>query len=270
MIYFDNHTHCEFSPDGRMKMSEAVSTAQAKGLSGICFSDHFDLDSPHQGEAFTFDPKLQQSKIDYNISNSNHSISILKGIELGLQPKCLDQIKEFTQKYNFDSIIASVHYIDGLDPYNGEFYQGLTKKQSYSRYLETIYECISNFDNFDILGHFDYIARYSPYNQHSLEYSDFPDHLDEILRILIDKGKILEINTNTYRERNGRTTKLDLNILKRYKELGGEALSLGSDAHEKERIGDNFRQTTEIIQSIGINYLCHFKNRKIRHDKIKF
>ena len=267
MILYDNHTHCEFSSDGRMKIEDAIKGAIESSLSGIAFTDHFDLDLPESNEQiFTFDPKLQQSKI--NFYKSKYDLSILKGVELGLQTKSLKNLTEFLSKYSFDTIIASVHFVDGLDPYHGDFYKNHDAKSAYTRYLETILENITLFSNFDILGHFDYIVRYAPYKECNITLKEYPDHLDSILRLLAESGKAFEINTNTYRERDGRHPELDLNILKRFRELGGEAISLGSDAHDKFRIGENFEKYIFLLKECGFRYLVHYKNRKAIFEKI--
>ena len=268
MKIFDNHSHSEFSPDGRMKMEDSVRTACEKGLSGICISDHYDMDIPGGSKAFSFDPESQQSKIDVIAKQYAGRIRVFKGIELGLQKCCIEKTLKFSSGYNFDTIIASIHFIDGIDPYYGEYYIGLDRKQAYGHYFETMYECITSFKDFDILGHFDYIARYSPYKEQSIKYKDFPDLFDEIFKYLIYNDKALEINTNTYRPRNDRTPELDTNILKRYRELGGDSISLGSDAHETERIGENLEKYACLALDAGIRYSCYFSERKKHCEKI--
>ncbi len=258
---FDCHSHSHFSPDSNMDISEAVSRGRRLGLSGIAITDHFDFDAPVGIMCFTFDPAEQQREIERIRMEIGSDFKILKGIELGLQPHCMEEIKEIATSYSFDTVIASVHFIEGKDPYHGEYYIPYKYKRAYGHYLETIYDCMELFDDYDILGHFDYIARYSPYPE-SVTYSDFKDVFDAILTKLVKGGKSFEINTKTYHFYRGKETLLDVNILRRFKELGGEAISFGSDAHGVERLGENFERFIPIVKSTGIKYSVYYEKRE--------
>ncbi|MEA5004893.1 MAG: histidinol-phosphatase HisJ family protein [Rikenellaceae bacterium] len=264
--FVDSHTHCEFSPDSRMKMADAVEKVRFEGLGGIAFTDHMDIDTPTKDRTFMFNPGEQQAAID-KLENEEE-IEILKGIEIGLQPQVLDQIETLIGQSSFDQVIASVHFVDGVDPYHQPYYDGKDFIQAYGRYLDIIYECITSYRGFDILGHYDYIARYAPYTKKSLYYRDFPIQFDRILKFLASEGKALEINTNTYREKCGGVPKFDTDVLNRFRELGGEYVSLGSDAHDLNRIGEQFSHYSRIIKSCGFESITHFKGRKAKKIKI--
>ncbi|OFY39392.1 MAG: hypothetical protein A2X18_04655 [Bacteroidetes bacterium GWF2_40_14] len=249
-----------------MRMEQAVSQAIAAGLGGVIITDHLDIRAPKGDDSFLFDPLEQQKKVE--LLNSLHPIEVLKGIEVGMQLHTMAEVKSFVARHKFDQIIASVHFVDGIDPYYGEYYVGKDQDTAYGRYLETIYLCIQEYTDFDILGHYDYITRYAPFTERIIHHSKFGDILDQIFRFLIQNGKALEINTNTYRKKNGTIPVLDTAVLKRYKELGGEAISLGSDAHDPERIGEKFDHFTEVIRSCGFRYITHYKNREAQFTKI--
>lgn len=250
-----------------MTMEEAVDKATRLGLGGIAFTDHFDIDAPGDNAHFSFDPAEHQQKIDS--LREKASIGIFKGIELGLQPTALESAKKAVALFEFDTIIASVHFVDGVDPYHGEYYGGRGEIAAYSRYLETIYECISNYTNFDILGHFDYIVRYSPYRDKCLSMKRYGDYLEPVLKQLAHNGQALEINTNTYRTRNGMTPVLDEAVYKRFRELGGEFVTLGSDAHETYRIAEGLSELPPMLYRCGFRYLTHFEKRTARCEKIE-
>lgn len=260
MVLFDNHTHSCYSVDSITPLDEAVDFAKRRGLGGICFSEHYDFDVPEGTLSYKFDPIEQQKAIDEMILQSG--FNILKGVEVGMQPHCIDEMEELVSSYNFDSVIGSLHFIDGTDPFHGNYYIPYNYKEAYGHYLEVIDRCISGFDNFDILGHFDYIARYAPYPECSITYSEFGDQLDSILKRLAQNGKTFEINTKTYLNVNGRQPVLDPMLLIRFRELGGEFISFGSDAHEKERIGENFELFVPLIKSCGIRYSVHYEKRR--------
>ena len=90
----------------------------------------------------------------------------------------------------------------------------------------------------------------------------FSDILDPMLEYLAHEGKAIEINTKTYIDYNGRTPVLDRNILLRFKELGGEFISLGSDSHDPGRPGADFPYYAELVRSLGFRYLTHFEHRR--------
>ncbi len=273
MELFDNHNHSQFSFDGwRTSVEQSVEAAVLKGLAGICFTDHCDFATPEMGFENplkeVFDVKAQQEEID-RVQALIPEIKILKGIEVGVNKGCREQLAEQLAKHEFDQIIASVHYIDGQDPFKGEYYIGKTWKEAYSYYLELLWEEMQWLgDRFDIMGHFDYVTRYGPYPETCITYKDFSDWLDPMLLFLAGNGKSLEINTKTYQNFSGRTPVLDPDILKRYRELGGETISFGSDSHNKDMPGFNFIHFAEYIKSLGFRYTAHYEKRKLQMTKI--
>ncbi len=272
MRLFDNHNHSQFSFDGfRTSAEKSAKSAVERGLGGICFSDHCDIfpkgscDNPFRD---AFDVEAQQEEID-RVSGLMPEIKILKGIEIGVDRNCREEIADVLSRHSFDQIIASVHYLEGMDPYKGEYYEGRDWKETYSYYLEVLFGEMQWLGNrFDIMGHYDYIVRYAPYSKTGIMYRDFPDLMDSILKFLAENGKALEINTKTYQDFSGRTPVLDPDILKRYREFGGEILSLGSDSHFAEHVGFNFSRHTEFIKSLGFRYAAHYENRRLRMTTI--
>lgn len=271
-ILYDNHNHSQFSFDGkRTSIGQSAEAAIGKGLSGICFTDHCDFYVPPMKAQFehlvpeVFDVDAQQEEIDrISAAVSSHSgIKILKGIEIGLQKSCRDKIRGHLESYSFDQVIASVHYLDGTDPFYGGYFEGKDWKEAYGHYLETIYQEMTWLGDFDIMGHYDYVARYAPYKEESVLYKDFGDIFDEILRYLAHNGKALEINTKTYQDHHGRTPVLDPDILARFKEFGGETISLGSDSHDPWRVGENFVRTAAMLKSLGFRWMSHYERRTL-------
>ena len=241
--YFDNHTHSYFSADSRMSIDDAVKVAYERGLSGICLTDHLDFDAPPGVTEFTFEVPAQQEAIDAEVEyfglngrgGRYGDFQLLKGVEIGLQDKSMPRIRKVLEDYRYDCVIGSLHLIDGHDPV---------------------------MPDFDILGHYDYITRYPDYKETTIYYSEFGDALDSILTFLAERGKTMEINTKTYQLYRGRRPELDLAVLRRFRELGGEALSFGSDAHEITRLGDRFDWCREMALAAGFKYEVYFRGRK--------
>ena len=274
MVLFDNHNHSDFSFDGkRTSVEKSVRAAVEAGLGGMAFTDHCDFFVPAMKAEFedlvpeTFDIKAQQAEIDrvqrMLESEEHRQFRILKGIELGMHEDCHGQIRGILSEHSFDQIIASVHYLDGTDPFYGGYYEDKEWKEAYGHYLETIWKEMTWLKDFDIMGHFDYVVRYAPYDRTSLMYRDFSDILDEMFRFLIQEGKALEINTKSYRNYKGRDITLDRNILDRYKELGGEIISLGSDSHIPAQPGTAFKEYALLLKSLGFRWTAHYESRKL-------
>lgn len=273
MVLFDNHNHSQFSFDGkRTSVEKSARQAIASGLGGLAFTDHCDFFVPEMKAAQenlvseVFDVAPQQAEIDRIqtvLAGEGGGLKILKGIEVGMHEDCHEQIRKTLKNNRFDQIIASVHYLDGIDPFYGGYYEGKTWREAYGHYLETIWKEMRWLEDFDIMGHFDYVVRYAPYPETCLRYRDFCDLLDEMLRYLIHNGKALEINTKSYQDYHGREVTLDRNVLIRYREMGGEIVSLGSDSHDAYRVGYGFPDTAEMLKSLGFRWTAHYESRKL-------
>lgn len=270
MVLFDNHNHSQFSFDGgRASIEEGANAAVAAGLGGLCFSDHCDHFVPPMKATEEnivpeyFDVPLQQAEISRVQEIMGGRIRILKGIEIGMYEECHDDIRKVLADHSFDQVLASVHYIDGTDPYYGGFYEGKDWKEAYGGYLETIYREMTWLGDFDIMGHFDYVVRYAPYPVASIRYRDFSDILDEMFRYLIHEGKALEINTKSYQGDRGRIVELDKDLLMRYQEMGGEIISIGSDSHEPSRIGAGIRHHAGLLKGLGFRWTAHYEQRRL-------
>lgn len=187
------------------------------------------------------------------------SMPLLMGVEMGYQPHVLDRIDNLITSHPFDFVILSIHYADGLDFYNGDFFKNRTQYESYRRYYEVALDAVTSYDNYDVFGHLDYIIRYG--DPKAYKYDDYKDTIDEILKVIISKNKGLDLNTSGYRY-NLNCVHPSKEILARYKELGGTIITLGSDAHRKEDLQANFTDAINILKELGFTHVTHFKNRK--------
>lgn len=266
---FDTHNHSQFSFDGKStSVEKSAAAARAMGLGGIVFTDHYDIYIPDvEGEVVAkpqdFDIIAQQTEIERVQRTHTDDFKVLKGIEVGMNIHSRQDIGRMLKEHNFDQVIASIHYLEDCDPYYGGYFQGKDWKTAYGIYLETIYNEMVSLEDFDIVGHFDYVVRYAPYEQDSITYKDFSDVLDSIFKYLIENGKGLEINTKSCVGTRGRKTVLDRNLLLRYKEMGGEIISLGSDSHRVEQVGESFEAYTHMLRSAGLRWTAHYEKRQL-------
>ncbi|MEJ8554798.1 histidinol-phosphatase HisJ family protein [Tepidibacter sp. Z1-5] len=255
----DSHIHTDYSPDCKAKMEDIVIKAVELGLKQIIFTDHVDYDSPDELFMKEIDYSEYMKEIKY-LRDKYKEIEILMGVEIGYQPHLNKKLDKFIKSYPFDFVICSMHSCEGLDLYNGDFFKGKTQRQSYMRYFESIKYCIETYDNYDVYGHLDYIVRYGNFDNKKLKYEDFKEIIDEILDLIIKKGKGIEVNTAGFRY-NLKTTHPNTDIVKRYIEMGGNVITIGSDAHKPDDLCADFDQAIKILKAIGVKKIAQFKNR---------
>lgn len=269
MINIDYHLHSNYSNDSNIPIEEMIEGAINLGLSEICFTDHYDYANPNPqfeckldyDEYFRHVPLLQESYGD--------KILLKFGVEIGLQPHITEHNTQFAKKYPFDFIIGSSHIVDGCDiGLDGKkFFEGKLQQEAYTRYFEDILHHVKNFDDFDVYGHLDYVVRYGGYEKRELDFNIFKEILVDILKTIISKGKGIEINSSGFRYGLGHAHP-HIKILKLYKELGGEIITAGSDAHKPKDICGYFDKVYEILKSIGFNYIATYEKRKPKFVKI--
>lgn len=251
-MLFDTHIHTRYSTDSNMAVETAVSRAAELGL-GIIITEHMDLAYP-EPDAFTFDAHAYFR--DYNQYRSD---KVLLGIEVGMRPDCLEENRRIVSQHGFDYVIGSIHVVDGIDIYQASFYHSRTKAEVYGRYFDAMLSCLKTYDFIDSLGHIDYIARYAQYADPDVHYHEFSDYLDEILKTVVYQEKAMEINTR--RLTSPEAVAQLLPIYKRFAELGGKLVTIGSDAHKPEDIGRRLTIAQEMAEACGLK-VVYFKQRK--------
>lgn len=265
MIKSDLHLHTMFSFDSETDPQKMIESAIDKGLKTICITDHHDLDFAEAGWEVDFEryfPYFEEMQNKYK-----EKIEILIGVELGLQPHLKDINMDISKKYPFDFVIGSVHLFDGFDPYYPDYFEGKTDDEGYRRAFHITLENLKVAEYYDTLGHLDYIVRYGRKSEESYNVAECFDYIDEILKILISKGKGLEINTGGIKKGLS-FTHPHPEILKRYKQLGGEIITIGSDAHEPQDIAHSFSMLNDCLESLGFKYYAEFRKRKPEFFKI--
>lgn len=258
---YDSHLHSEYSMDSNSSMEDMVKSAINKNLKSICFTDHVDFDSGLQKIDFVFrtqDYFKNISKVKYRYKQN---IEILAGVEIGMQPHLFERYTSFINRNPFDFVIMSIHAVEGKDIHADNFTMGRKPIDALIEYYDDMYTCVKGFDNFDVLGHIDYIDRY--FKDYSLipDFKHYAHIVEKILKTLIEKGKGLELNTA------GLKYGLDyfhpkISILKLYRELGGQIITFGSDAHSPTHIGYGYKTCEKLLKELGFKYIHIFKDRK--------
>ena len=259
--YIDSHLHTGFSADSDTPPELQIERAVALGMPALCITDHQDFDGPPDVMDFTFDTDAYRKTLLALKERYRDRIDLRIGVELGLQTDIPTDLAAYASSTPFDFIIGSTHFCDGMDPYYPVFYEGRSEEAAYRSYFEEELKNLRAYDCFDVAGHLDFVVRYGPNKNRDYSYEKYRDVFDEILRVIIEKGKGIECNTAGFKAGLGHPHPAEA-ILKRYRELGGELLTLGSDAHTPEYLAYRFDRAGELLKDCGFRYSAVFKNRK--------
>ena len=282
-ITSDSHVHTAFSTDSSTPMEEMLKAAIENGYSSICFTDHMDYNFPlidggggmFPGEKppFLLDVDAYYSEIQ-RLMPLYPQIKIRTGIELGLKEDAKDKCMELLNLYKFDFVIGSTHLVNNTDPYYDSYWLLADEKTAIQMFYEATLENVKSGVDFDVYGHIDYITRYTPYmkklrssNSFDEDYylsitNHFLDIIEVILKELINSGKGIELNTSGLKYGLHHPHPHE-KILKLYKELGGEIITIGSDAHEASHLGFGFENVSKILKTCGFKYYTEFTNRRL-------
>ena len=263
---FDSHVHSIFSPDSEALMKETLNKSVEKGLKSLCFTDHYDLDYDGKNNNLIFDFEKYFQIIQSLRHEFQGIIDIRIGIELGLQPHLSESYHNLVRDVPFDYILASIHNVDREDLYSGTFFDQRTQQEAYHDYFCEMEQCITSFNSFQVLGHIDVIKRYGNFPE-ILPYENYREILREILSKLILQGKGIELNTSGIRY-GLKAFHPSADILKDFKELGGEIITLGSDSHVSNGTGAYFTEAMELLKFLGFNYYTSFRNQNPIFHKI--
>lgn len=254
---FDCHLHSKVSFDSTAEPMEIALAAKSAGLREICFTDHYDYNSDPAVPPDLF--AIEQYRDHYDRLEVP-GLTIRRGVEFGMTRWNRPRLKSLLAQYPFDFVIGSVHYVDGHDPYEPEYWQGRTVSEAFRVYLEEIYRCVLVHEDFDVLGHLTYVCKSVHNPAHApVPFGQYQDITDEIMKILVAKGKGMEINTSGVDRCGAYLPSAD--FLRRFRELGGEIVTIGSDAHDASRVGQHAPQALDILADIFGN-VCTFENRK--------
>ena len=275
-MFADYHVHTEFSDDSRYPMEDVIRDAVKMGMDEICITDHVDYgvkvdwDCGQEIQYRKGDPlanvdyprymeKLRALKEEYQ-----GKITIRTGMEFGVQMHTIPEFEALFARYPFDFIILSIHQVEDKEFWTQDFQRGRTQKEYNERYYQEMLDVVKAYKNYSVLGHMDLIKRYDEAGIYPFE--NVKPMIEEILKIVIADGKGIELNTSFHRY--GLSDSMpSREILKLYRELGGEIITIGSDSHKPEHLGAYIDEGHEILKSLGYKQFCTFENMKpIFHD----
>ena len=259
MLAADCHVHSAFSSDSETPVEAMLEAAIQQGRTYFYLTDHHDYDYPvgEDERDFILDLSTYTAKLEALREQYRDKIKIRIGAELGLMAHIADKINAYAASYPFDFLIGSSHLVHGQDPYYAEYYQNKTEKQAYAEYFLSILENAKTFDCFHVYGHLDYVIRYGPNKDKFYNPLDYYDIFKELLTVLIDKGKGIEVNTGSLYKGFAYPHPHET-ILKWYRQLGGEIVTVGSDAHVPQYVGYGFEQAEALLKRCGFHHYTLF------------
>lgn len=261
----DCHLHTDFSPDSKTPAEETIRRAIELGLTHIAITDHFDPKHPEDfvgiADAAQYARTLSALKKKYE-----KDIYVSVGVEIGYMPFTEEAAAAFFDDPAIEYIINSVHVVSGYDCYNPAFYEGKTRDEAYGEYFAAVYDSVRAPYRFDAVGHIGYVERRAPYADRRIRYADFKEILDKIFDVIIERDKILELNTST--------SIPDLvciptpELAEAYFKRGGRRITFSSDAHDTARIADNFAAAALVARDIGFTCITVKENGAYRDINI--
>ena len=256
-MYFDSHIHTEFSADSEMKAADALREAEKQGL-GLVFTEHLDYDYPAAGEEeFIFDPAAYWAA--YEPLRAEGRLSL--GVEMGMMASAREKNAAFLRRAPFDSVLGSIHFLDVKDLYFPETFAGREKAEMYHEYFTVMRDEIYAHPFINALAHIDYIARNATFENPELSYGDFTDDIDAVLRALVETETVIEINTRRLAAPRG--IKELAPVYRRYHELGGRYVTIGSDAHVPAGVGRHYDRARALACAFDLQIVT-FRAQKMQ------
>ena len=253
----DYHVHSAFSLAADSSMEEYCKAAVEKGMSGLAFTDHVDVNYPDKEFDFQIDVEKYSAAIE-RVRAKYPELAIARGIEAGYRRDAIAETTDYIARLKPDFVINSLHCIGDIDPYNLEFFDGKTRKEAYDEYIEYLTASLDAPYPYSVIGHIGYVSKRSPYPHPAIHLSDYRSALDGILYRLIYSGKGIELNTSSIRHTDSPMPAYS--ILKQYKQMGGEIITFGSDAHNVRDLMQHLSYARDMLLNAGFKYICGFKN----------
>lgn len=264
MMLVDYHNHTSFSGDCTEEMEAVIIAAIEKKIKIIAITEHLEI-----GTALEFGYGLDVEKYIAKAKKLKEQyknyIDVVIGIEVGFNSESSDDVKKkissITSNRDIEFVINSTHSIGEFNFLTNEFFEDKSKDEAYYKYLEQVLSNVNEFEDYDIVAHLDFICRYGDYKDKSLDYAKYFTIIDEILMSIIRNDKGIEVNTSGVRYGRGDFYP-SVDILKRYRELGGKKITIGSDSHKACDVGCDVDKAIEKLKSIGYEEISIVKNRE--------
>ena len=256
----DYHMHTRFSEDGDNSPEEMSLRAIELGFLEIGFSEHWDV-GPYETNPRFFQPEPWYAELERLRGLFAGQLILRAGIEVAephLYPK---ETAEVLARAQFDYVLGSVHFVGPHLMFDAEYFRQHTADEVYSAYFAEL-ERLVRLADLDIVAHFDVVARTAKPIL-GYEPARYEAQIRTVLGICIERSLALDVNVGAMRK-PARIINPDPLILKWYAEMGGQYVTLGSDAHRISEVGLHLDKALVAIQAAGITHLTQFERRQRR------
>jgi histidinol-phosphatase (PHP family) len=256
---FDYHVHTHHSCDAHNTMTEMCRRAARLGLAEVAFTDHLDVHPRDDCSGFyrpaAFWADLEACRADFP------SLTIRAGVEVGEIHRFYAEVTPTLEAYPYDLVIGSLHWVGDDASFQRSYFERRSADQAALDYFAEL-ERMVRHGGFDVLGHFDFFRRYGFGFYGGLDLAPYEDVVRLVLQGCVERGIALEINTSGLRCSLGQTIP-NLQVLRWYREMGGELLTVGSDAHRTSDLAAGFEETRALALKAGFTRLCRFERRQV-------
>lgn len=263
------HNRISFDCEPSVTLDAMCAAAIRAGVGTLAMTNHYELDSVLAGRLTPPDLGAEEDELLAAREKYAGRLTVLRGIELGQAYTSLEECEKLLRARPYDVVLGSVHILsNGADFYD---YRNTTLSDEQYRAMWEDYLGLllknASVAPVDVQTHITYPLRYIPASRR-FRITGLPgrelEQFEPILRKLVERGIALEINTSTVRRPNACLPEPDpgLTLLKRYRELGGELLSMGSDAHRPADLAADLREGARLAEQAGFRYLTVFRERK--------
>ena len=268
-MLYDYHVHSTYSDDAENTMAEMAPAAAKAGLAGLCFTDHVDLDDINGVyNPLAWRPDEYFAAFEKAKAAAGDNITLRLGVELGEATHYPEIARQIAGELP-DFIIGSVHNLENTPDFycgraGGECPEMYATRESCAVLLDkyvTELEDTARLGLFDVIGHIGYPLRYMRTLYTDMGIEPWRDRLAELFRSLAQSGKGIELNCSGLRQSLGETMPAKW-LLALYRDMGGEIITLGSDAHRTEHVGSGLSIGKNLLQGLGFKYYCVYNSRK--------
>lgn len=255
----DMHSHCILSFDGNDSCDDICESAIEKKIKVLAITDHCDIDGK-DFDALSYCQKQFDETLRVKEKYSG-LLEVLQGIEIGQGI----YRKELTQKvldtFDYDFVLGSLHNLENMEDFYFLDYGKYDVYNLLEAYFKGLLE-LCQWGAFDSLAHLTYPLRYIVAREKlNVDMSRFSEIIDAIFECLVRDNKALEINTSGL-FMDLKDTLPNIEYVKRFKEAGGKYVTIGSDSHYAERIGQGIEKGIQIAYDSGFRQITVFRKRE--------
>lgn len=265
-MFCDYHVHSAFSDDSVYPIEDVIKDAISLGVDELCFSEHVDygIKVDHGEIPIVKREGSTMLNVDYDAyiktldilkDRYKDQITLKKGLEFGVQSHTVDRYDELLKSLPLDFVLLSIHQVNDIECHTDGFKEGKDQLSYNMTYFMEMYKVVKMYKGYSVLAHMDLIRRFD--KGHELAFEKVEDIVADILKVVIEDGKGIELNTSWHRYGLDGPTP-SLGILKLYRDLGGRIITLGSDSHRPSQLTKGIKEDMELLKSLGYKEFCTF------------